>query len=224
MTLVSHGRDPAPPTGSVNGADLVLPVARHRPRRDPNWLLQQLPHTMVSADFFARFVSIFQDLGGDLLDNADGLEHLVDVSVASPEMVRWLGAWVGVSTLDDSQDVARQRRIVASAARTLTSRGTRGGLTEFLALLTGHVVCVEDGGGVFAAESAPDDPAWVRIWLRDLGGRRTGDNDSSSDSEEDHRDLAEFVTVLRDEIPAHVRAELYVGGTLRWTTEKGIYL
>lgn len=229
MTLVRAEHDPVP---DIPRSQLV-----RRAGRDPEWLVNQLPATMAGASFFSRFVSIFQDVGGRLLDHADHVDHVVDVSIAPPELVRWLGSWVGVSTLDDSQAVGLQRRIVSSAARTLRSRGTRAGLVEFLALLTGHPVGVEDGGGIFGADGSPADPAWVRIWVRELGVRPDEAADNGTDSthdttdpaavaarqqDEESRDLVEFVTVLRDEIPAHVRAELYVAGTLRWTSDKGI--
>lgn len=201
MTLVGTQRGSMPV--------VALPSTRQPPRRDPNWLVHQLPATMAGESFFARFVSIFQDVGGSLVEHADNVDHIVDVSVARPELVRWLGSWVGVSTLDDSQDVALQRRIVVSAARTLTWRGTKDGLKAFLELVTGSEVEVVEGGGVFEADKAPADSAWVRMYVQDLGAEGAG-----------ARDLAEFVTVVRDEIPAHVRAELYVGGELKWTSEE----
>lgn len=184
----------------------TVPSPRQRPRRDPDWMLNQLPVAAVSHDFFARFVRIFQTLGDRLLEDADGIEHLLDVHVTSPEMVRWLAGWIGVSVVDDSQPEELQRRIVAVAGRTLAWRGTARGLREFLSLVSGAPVEVEEGGGIWRAGEAPADTAWVRMVVAQTGVLEE----------------AEFIDVVRDEIPAHVRAELFVGDRLVWTSQEGM--
>ena len=78
---------------------------------------------MLDADFFVRFVTIFQTLGSSLLEDADNVDYLTDVTVAPDAMVRWLGSWIGTDTIDPSLEDELQRRIVASAAATLTWRG-----------------------------------------------------------------------------------------------------
>lgn len=56
---------------------------------------------------------------------------------------------------------------------------------------------------MWRAGEAPTDTAWVRMRTQGTG----------------LLDEAEFVTVVRDEIPAHVRIELFVGDRLVWTTD-----
>jgi phage tail-like protein len=183
----------------------AAPDAVSRPRRSPQWLLNQLPVGMLDSDFFVRFVSIFQDIGSSLLEDADNVDHLADVSVTPEPLLRWLGSWIGVDSIDDSLDVEVKRRIVAGAATTLTWRGTVHGLRRFLELTTGGPVEVEDGGGVWRDGEAPADTAWVR-----MKGESTGwlaEND--------------FVELVRDEVPAHVRAELYVGDRRVWPAVQG---
>lgn len=180
-----------------------VPVARSRRRRDPDWMLQQLPVAMASEDFFVRFVSIFQELGTTLLEDADNIDHVLDVTVAPPAMVRWLGSWIGLRPLDESLPEELQRRIVGSAASTLAWRGTTYGLRTYLELITGTAVRVEEGGGVWSAGEAPTDTAWVRLRADSTGLLAE----------------AEFVDVVRDEVPAHVRAELYVAGRLVWSSD-----
>jgi len=174
--------------------------------RDPDWMLRQLPVQMVSHDFFRRFVSIFQELGGTLLDDADNIDHILDVMVAPPALVRWLGSWIGSATVDPDLPEELQRRMVTSAARTLAWRGTAPGLKEFLGLLSGGPAQVEDGGGIFRADEAPADPGWVRMTVASTG----------------LLSRAEFVALVRDEIPAHARAELYVGSERVWTSDEDL--
>ena len=179
-----------------------LPGGQLRPSRDSDWMLRQLPVQMVAHDFFRRFVSIFQDLGNGLLEDVDNVDHVVDTTVAPPEFVRWLGSWIANDTIDADIPTELQRRLVVGASRTLTWRGTAAGLTAYLELLSGGEARVEDGGGVHRAGEAPPDPGWVRMWVATTGllGR------------------AEFVALIRDEVPVHARAELYVGDDLVWST------
>ena len=185
----------------------VAPPAQvTRARRNPDWLVHQLPVGMLDSDFFVRFVSIFQELASTLLDDADNIEHTVDVTVAPEPMVRWLGSWIGTDSIDPSLDDEVQRRIVAGAASTLTWRGTVRGLTQFLELVSGGPAAVEDGGGVWPDGGAPADTAWVRMHVESTGWLNERD----------------FVALVRDEIPAHVYAELWVGPRRVWPpAEKG---
>ena len=164
-------------------------------RRD-DWLLGQLPVGMVEDDFFVRFVSIFQEVATSLLDGVDNLENTINLTVAPEPMVRWLGSWIGIDSIDASLPHTLQRRIVQASARMLAWRGTRHGLRQFLELMSGGPVQIEDSGGVFAEGGAPDGPPWVQMRVTSTGWL----------TEED------FVTLVRDEVPAHVEVELWVDG------------
>ncbi len=179
------------------------PQLRPAPR-SPQWLVHQLPVGMLDSDFFVRFVSIFQELGSSLLEGADNVENIVDVTVAPADLVRWLGSWVGADLLDPSLPEDLQRRIIRGAASTLAWRGTVGGLKRYLELTSGGAAEVEDGGGVWREGEAPDDTAWVKMHVESTGWLSEPD----------------FVALVRDEIPAHVRAELWVGDTRVWTSEE----
>ncbi len=181
-----------------------VPGGQLRARRDPDWMLRQLPVAMVSEDFFSRFVSIFQELGEPLLEDADNVDHVADVSVAPAEVVRWLGSWIAVDDIDPSLPEDLQRKIVAGAATTLTWRGTAYGLVRYLELVTGGDVSIEDGGGVWRSGEAPTDPAWVVMRVASTGQLVEAD----------------FVEIVRDEVPAHVRAELYVGPRRVWSSQE----
>lgn len=180
-----------------------LPQAAQHVQRSQEWLVNQLPVGMLDSEFFVRFVSIFQELGDKLLSDADNVENVVDLDVAPEAMVRWLGSWIGIESIDPSLPDELQRRIVRSAAETLAWRGTALGLRRYLELASGGPAEVEDGGGVWRDGDAPADTAWVRMSVDATGWMP----------------LADFITLVRDEVPAHVRAELYVTGRLVWTSE-----
>jgi phage tail-like protein len=184
-----------------------LPAELRPSKRSPQWLVNQLPVGMLDGDFFVRFVSIFQELGTSLLENADNVDYLADVSVAPDAMVRWLGSWIGTEAIDPSLPDELQRRIVAGAAATLTWRGTATGLKQFLELTSGGPAEVTDGGGVWRDGEAPADTAWVRMRVESTGWMPETD----------------FVELVRDEVPAHVYAELYVGDRRVWPAEDGDY-
>ena len=172
--------------------------------RSPQWMLEQLPVGMLDSEFFVRFASIFQEIATTLLEDADNIDNVVDLAVAPDAMVRWLGSWIAGGSIDPSLPHELQRRIVKSAAHTLTWRGTARGLQLFLELTSGGPAEVRDGGGVWRADEAPEDTAWVTMTVRSTGWMPEDD----------------FVALVRDEVPAHVRAELYVGDRCVWRSER----
>jgi phage tail-like protein len=159
---------------------------------------------MLQSDFFVRFVSIFQELGSRLLDDADVVEHLPDHTVAPAPMLSALARWIGVDAVDASLDEGLQRVLLASSSKALAHRGTVDGLRTYLAMLSGGPAEVEDGGGVWSEGEAPADVAWVRMRILSTG----------------HLSEDEFVAMIRDEIPAHVRAELWVGQNRLLSTDQ----
>jgi len=171
--------------------------------RGPDWMLRQLPVGLLESDFFVRFVSLFQEAGESLLSNADNIDNILDLTVAPQPMVNWLGSWIGVDSVDTELSHEFQRRLVSSAAQTLTWRGTRFGLERFLSLISDGPATVTEGGGVWRGGEAPDDTAWVRMSVESTGSLSEGD----------------FVQFVTDEVPAHVRAELYVGERLIWASD-----
>ena len=176
---------------------------RYSTVRSPHWMLNQLPVGMLDSEFFVRFVSIFQELGETLFADADNVDNVVDLSVAPLPMVRWLGTWLGAEGIDASLPDPLQRRIVGSTAQTLAWRGTVTGLRRFLELVSAGPAHVEDGGGIWRDGEAPADTAWVRMSVDSTGWLSQAD----------------FVSLVRDEVPAHVRAELLVAGRRVWSSD-----
>jgi len=122
-------------------------------------------------------------------------QHVPDATVTPTPMLSYLASWIDVRTVDPSLPDAVQRTILRSSAKAMAQRGTRRGLQAYLTMLSGEPAEVTDGGGVWSEGEAPDDVAWVRMRVAGTG----------------HLSEDEFVALVADEIPAHVRAELYVG-------------
>ena len=165
------------------------------PPRDPDWMVNQLPVGMVQDDFFVRFVSIFQDVAGTLLEDADNLEHVPDLTVTPTSMISVLGAWIGAEAVDASLPEHLQRTLLAKSGRAMSQRGTLDGIRQYLEMLSGGTAEVIDGGGIWPEGDAPPDVAWVRMQVEGTG----------------HLSEDEFVRMVRHQVPAHVRAELFIG-------------
>ncbi len=194
------GGDGGAPGASTPGVRVLPPLRRDArvspPARNPQWLVNQLPVGMLQSDFFVRFVSMFQELGGSLLDGADQIVNIPDATVTPVPMIGQLASWIGVETVDASLPEQLQRLILRSSSKALAHRGTIRGLKGYLEMLSGGPAEIEDGGGVWSEGGAPGDVAWVRMKVEGTG----------------HLSEDEFVALVRDEIPAHVRAELWVAG------------
>lgn len=183
--------------------------------RRADWLVGQLPMGMLDDDFFVRFVSLFQDLATSLLDGAENIPNTVDLTVAPPSLVRWLGSWLGVSSIDDSLPEDLQRRLVRQAGQTLAWRGTRRGLAGFLEVVTGAPAEIDETGGVLR-EPLPDDdppgttppgrPRHVAIRVASIGWLSEAD----------------FVELVADELPANVTWELRLGDRQLWPPQPAV--
>jgi phage tail-like protein len=168
-------------------------------RRD-DWLLNQLPMGMLDDDFFVRFVSLFQDVATSYLEGADNISNVVDVAVAPPELLRWLGSWIGVPPIDSSLPEGLQRRLVRRSSETLAWRGTRRGLEQFLEVVTGAPAEIEESGGIGREGDVSRRTPFVRIRVASIGWLPDDD----------------FVALVQDEIPANVSYEVYVGDRRLW--------
>lgn len=168
-------------------------------RRD-NWLVGQLPMGMLDDGFFLRFVSMFEEVATTLLDDVDNIPHLVDPTVAPPEMVRWLASWIGLAPIDSSIDEGLQRRLVRTASAGLAWRGTRGGLQRYLEATTGAPAEVTESGSVRRDEGAPAPEPSVTMRVQNTG----------------RMSAREFMEVVRDELPANASYEIWVGDERVW--------
>jgi phage tail-like protein len=162
------------------------------------WLVGALPLGMQGDDFMVRFLTIFEEVATTLRAASDSITSIADVDVTSPEMVRYLGEWVGAPALDKRLDIQKQRDIVHATGATIGHRGTAHALRVVLRALiqqhaqvsTDHVVVlgspsapdalvvddldvqVIDEGGVFPEGTAPIGPGTVTVRVSSTGHLR----------------------------------------------------
>jgi phage tail-like protein len=174
----------------------VTGVVSPRRRSQGRWLVDQLPVGMQEDEFFVRFVSVFQDVADTYVEALDSIPSSMDLSVAPPSFVRWLGTWIGLDAVDAGLPVEVQRAWVRGYGEVLAWRGTRRGLQSLLELLSGGPATVEEGGGVYREDGAPpESPAWVRVRVESTGVLADSD----------------FLRLVLDEVPAHTVLDLRVG-------------
>jgi phage tail-like protein len=97
-----------------------------------------------SADFTARFLSLFDTTVRAIERGVDAEARLFDPAAAPAERVgtapidflSWLASWVGI-TFDRSWSEARRRRFLKNAGRLFARRGTVGGLRQQLLQVLG---------------------------------------------------------------------------------------
>jgi phage tail-like protein len=168
-------------------------------RRD-DWLIHQLPVAMTDDDFLVRFLSIFQSVSNSVLHQIDTLPHMFDPAVAPSPMVRAMGAWMGLGSVDSSLDDALQRQVVREYANLLAWRGTRRGIQLLLEVVSGAPAVVEDTGGVYPEGESPRLAPHVRLRVESTGWM----------------DEDDLVAIVKSELPASVTFELQVGDRTVW--------
>jgi phage tail-like protein len=129
------------------------------------WLVEQLPRVMAADPVLRDFVSAFEQVHDTVRERIDAVEHQMDTGLASPEMLQYLGSWLGVE-LEPTDPAEYRRSMVREVGRLLGWRGTRFGVEALLEAATGARVTVLDSGGVYGANDpvpAPDTEVVVRM-------------------------------------------------------------
>lgn len=171
--------------------------------RRSDWLLQQLPVSMVEDDFLGRFLMIFQSIADTELHQIDTLKHMFDPAVAPDAMVRLMGQWIGVDWIDPSLPDELQRDMVRGYSALVRWRGTRQGLKMLLELVTNGPATVIDNGGVYPEGEAPVTDPHVVLRIESTGWATERD----------------VLRIVRAELPASVTFELFVGDRRLWPTD-----
>ncbi len=109
-------------------------------------LVSFLPGMLQDDDLVARLCSGIDRMVAPISSTLDNFNAYLDVATTTPELVRWLGTWLGV-TVDESWSIEQQRRAVEEASQVFGRRGTVGGLLDELALYAEGDWEVEESGG-----------------------------------------------------------------------------
>jgi len=171
-------------------------------RRD-DWLLHQLPVGMAEDNFLARYLRIFQTIAETELHQIDTISHMFDPNVAPDNMVRMLGAWIGIDWIDSSLPDDLQRRIVLEYSDLVQWRGTARGVRQLLELISLEPAVVVDSGGVYIDDDVVPNPPHVKLYVSTAGWATNPD----------------LVRIVRNELPASVTFELHVGSRRIWPPE-----
>lgn len=143
---------------------------------------------------------MFEVIATTHLDHVDQLEHVFDLTVAPPAMVRALGRCVGVDLLDPALDETLQREVLIEMGLLARLQGTNRRLTRVLELVSQARVEVIDSGAVVIDGNAPPAPPHVRIRVESTGWM----------------DEDDLVALVRRELPASVTFELWLGDRALW--------
>lgn len=174
--------------GRIDGLDSPFP------------LLGQLPGVYQEEGFTERFVGSFDDGLAPILSTLDNLSAYVDPDLTPEDFLAWLAGWVAVE-VDDLTRTADLRRSVREAVPNHRRRGTRAGLRDMVAHLTGAEVEVTDSGGA--------------IWSRTPGTPLPGDADpvvriTVRVDRVEAFDRTRLQSVVRSATPVHVTEVLEV--------------
>ncbi|MEZ4639662.1 MAG: phage tail protein [Caldilineaceae bacterium] len=163
----------------------------------------------TAADFFERFVDLFEGILTPLEDKVANAYALMDARTAPEDALAWLGSWIGL-TFDPAYPVDRRRDLLAVAPRLFRARGTLYGLKLALDTVTGGGV---RGGEIVVLEDYKLRRTFVTILGADLtdeddpltqglavsGNSYVGDTLFLGDEAMERR--KEFLALFRDELP-----------------------
>lgn len=123
----------------------------------PHPLGDRLPAMYLEDSLVQRMTVAFDEVLAPIFSSLDNLDAYVDPDLAPADFVLWLGDWVGLA-LDESWPVERRRAVLAAAASLYRVRGTARGLAEYLQILTGAKVEIEETGGTAYSTGSDIEP------------------------------------------------------------------
>ncbi|MFC6088388.1 phage tail protein [Saccharothrix lopnurensis] len=167
----------------------------------PHPLADRLPAVYLEDLFTQRFLAALDEVLEPVFTVLDGFAAYLDPRLAPEDFLEWLAHWVALD-VGEGWSPARRRLLVARAVELHRWRGTRRGLAEHVALMTGGQVEVGDSGGVTStdrpglpvAEDAPRVAVRVRV------------------ARPDEVDRTRLRAAIASAVPAHVEVDLEVVG------------
>ena len=148
IPATSDGRQAASLDGRRDGA------IRRGALLTPSSYQEYLPAPYQGDEFVGRFLLIFESILAPIERTIDQVAYYFDPHLTPPAMLPWLASWLGLE-LDENWPPAKQRALVAAAARLYRARGTRAGLREHLQIYTGRrPLIVENCDGLRLGQDA----------------------------------------------------------------------
>jgi phage tail-like protein len=172
-------------------------------KANPLAVAAQLPGVYQDEPVVDRFCDALDEVLAPVLLTLDSLPAYLDPQTTPPDMLAWLGSWVGVDVAP-APSVTEQRTLIRDAAEMLRWRGTAKGLHEAIRLGTGLDAEVVDTG-------ASDWSSSAGAQLPGEAGNRVIVRITAADP--DTVDLGRIEQIVSDCAPAHVghRIEVVAG-------------
>lgn len=101
--------------------------------------VQYLPEIYQNNnEFLTRYLSIFQSIYVDMERNIDILPELLDIDSSSPDLLNYLGAWLGAYNEGSILKEEQFRFIVKNAIKLNRTKGTVKSIVDLVKLYTGE--------------------------------------------------------------------------------------
>lgn len=190
MTAPTGGRLGTGVVGAGPGAPLPEGVS-------PRPLLPTMPALYQDDLGTERLLGALDQVLAPVLTVLDCLPSYVDPGTAPPDMLAWVGTWLGVA-LEPDWPPAKRRRVVAAAVQLYGGRGTLAALRTVLETVLDRTDATIEESGRTTTSATPTDElpgdarGWVRVQL----------------PEADDKGRLRAHDVLRDWCPAHLRLEV----------------
>jgi phage tail-like protein len=168
--------------GVVEGLESPWPIVR------------MLPGIYQDDDLAQRLTGAFDTLAAPIHATLDCIDAYFDPWITPPDMLEWLATWVGVE-FDELLPLERRRLLAAEAVSLYRVRGTALGLAQYLAILTGVEVEIEESGGATWSSTPGGGPigeAQPRLLVRLIA------------EDPDTIDLVRVDQLVRESKPAHM--------------------
>jgi phage tail-like protein len=135
QNVSANGADGGPPARAFAFERAFEEAPPGVPAHRSNYV-EYLPGIYHDSDFLGRFLLIFEHILSPIDRTIENIPDYFDPELAPPEVVSWLGSWLGL-VLDARWPDERRRDVVKAAPELFRWRGTSRGLSHFLRLYTG---------------------------------------------------------------------------------------
>ena len=224
VTVEAHN-NPSPPKDRAVVSKSILISEGYPPQaaevmiriRAKGAYLKYLPSIYLDDELMGRLLMLFESYLAPLEERIHHIPYYFDARFTPREVIPWLASWVGL-VMDETLTEPQRRRLLWKAISLYQMRGTRQQLKEYLEIVTGARVEVDDteglrlgpqsylGLGMPLGEGNPPNVFTVAIymppWPEDLG--------EAERSEQEETLRRKVNAVIETEKPAHTRCRLKI--------------